>query len=119
MTDSILDGTKKILGLDAGYTAFDHDVITHINTALMTVCQLGIGPEEGFMITDNTTTWEEFLGGYKMYNAVKSYVYLRVRVLFDPPNTSFLNTALQDQLRELEWRISIQRESVEWTAPSL
>ena len=117
MTDSILAGTKKILGLDANYTAFDHDVITHINTALSAAGQLGIGPGGGFMITDDSSTWDEFIGDNKFYNIVKSYVYLRVRMLFDPPNTSFHNKALEDQLRELEWRISVQRESTDWTTP--
>lgn len=117
MTDSILDSTKKILGLDAGYTAFDLDVITHINSALSALSQLGVGPEEGFMITDSSSTWAELLGDNLNYNIAKSYIYLRVRMLFDPPNTSFLNKALEDQLRELEWRLSIHRESLDWVSP--
>lgn len=118
MTDSILDSTKKILGLDAGYTAFDLDVITHINSAFSVINQLGIGPDDGFMIMDSSTTWTDFLGNNLKYNIVKSYVYLRVRMLFDPPNTSFLNKALEDQLRELEWRLSVHRESVDWVSPN-
>lgn len=119
MTDSILDSTKKILGLDSGYTAFDLDVITHINSTIGTLNQLGIGPSGGFMITDSTSTWDELLGGIKNYNLAKSYVYLRVRILFDPPNTSFVLSALTEQLRELEWRLSVERESTEWTDPTL
>jgi hypothetical protein len=119
MTDSILDSTKKILGLDAGYTAFDLDVITHINSALAALNQLGIGPESGFMITDSTSTWDEVLGTTSNYNLAKSYVYLRVRILFDPPNTSFVLTALSDQLRELEWRLSVEREATGWVNPNL
>lgn len=111
MNESILDSTKKILGLGVDYTVFDHDIITHLNSALVMVGQLGIGPEDGFMVTGSTETWDDFLGGYIMYNTVKSYVYLRVRILFDPPATSFHTKAIEDQLRELEWRISIQRET--------
>jgi len=111
MNESILDSTKKILGLGVDYTVFDHDIIMHLNSALVMVGQLGIGPEDGFMVTGSTETWDDFLGGYIMYNTVKSYVYLRVRILFDPPATSFHTKAIEDQLRELEWRISIQRET--------
>jgi len=118
MTESILDSTKKVLGLDAGYTAFDPDVIMHINSALSVLNQLGVGPEMGFMITDSSSTWDEVLETDINYNIAKSYVYLRVRMLFDPPNTSFLNKALEDQLRELEFRLSIHRESQYWEDPN-
>lgn len=113
MTDSILNGTKKILGLDPDYTAFDHDVITHINTALGTLNQLGIGPINGFMIDDDEATWDDFLAGDPRLNGVRTYVYLRVRLLFDPPNTSFAITAMQEQVKELEWRLNVHREGVE------
>jgi hypothetical protein len=111
MNESILDSTKKILGLSSEYTAFDHDIISHLNSALVSVGQLGVGPEAGFMITDNTATWADFLGDDIMYNTVKSYVYLKVRILFDPPATSFHVKAIEDQMSELEWRISAHRES--------
>lgn len=110
MTDSILISTKKILGIDAAYTAFDVDVITHINSAFSTLNQLGIGPVEGFMIVDDTTTWDLFLEYDSRMNAVKSYVYLRVRLLFDPPTTSYLITAMKEQVQELEWRLNVVRE---------
>lgn len=118
MTESILNSTKKVLGLDAGYTVFDQDVITHINTAFSTLTQLGIGPVEGFMIMDDTEVWDDLLNGDKALNLVKSYVYLRVRILFDPPNTSFVLKALEDQMRELEWRISNYREGRDWVSPN-
>jgi hypothetical protein len=112
--DSILTGTKKILGIAADYTAFDHDVITHINSVFLTLNQLGIGPPEGFMILDETATWSEFLGTDPRYNAVKTYVYLKVRITFDPPTTAHLIAALQEQIREMEWRISVTREMDEY-----
>jgi hypothetical protein len=112
--DSILTGTKKILGIAADYTAFDHDVITHINSVFLTLNQLGIGPPEGFMILDETATWSEFLGTDPRYNAVKTYVYLKVRITFDPPTTAHLIAALQEQIREMEWRLSVTREMDEY-----
>jgi hypothetical protein len=87
---SILSTTKKILGLDDNYNAFDLDVIIHINSVLADLSQLGIGPAEGFEITGPEETWDSYLGGDPNLNAVKSYVYLRVRLLFDPPGTSYL-----------------------------
>lgn len=117
MTDSILDSVKKVLNLADDYTAFDQDVIMHINAALSTLNQLGVGPQSGFMIEDKTAVWFDFLEGDLRLNNVKTYVYLRVRMLFDPPTIGYLVGAMQDQIKELEWRISAQRESVAWTDP--
>lgn len=110
--DSILDSTKKILGLDPEYDVFDVDIISHINSAFFTLNQLGVGPAEGFMILDNTSTWAWFLDGQINLNAVKTYVYLRVRLLFDPPQTSFAISAMEKQIQELEWRLNVHREGV-------
>ena len=110
--DSILDSTKKILGLDPEYDVFDVDIITHINSVFFTLNQLGVGPAEGFMITDNTTPWTWFSEGPSNLNAVKTYVYLRVRLLFDPPQTSFAISAMEKQIQELEWRLNVHREGV-------
>ena len=118
MSNSILTSTKKILGIDDDYTAFDLDIITHINSAFVTLTQLGIGPTNGFMIEDATTTWDAFLGSDIRLNSVKSYVYMRVRLLFDPPTTSYLITALNEQLKELEWRLNVGREETEWVDPT-
>jgi hypothetical protein len=113
---SILNDTKKILGIEADYTAFDVDITMHINGVFSTLNQLGIGPEFGFEILDDTAQWEDFLGvdPDMRLNSIKTYIYLRVRLLFDPPTTSYLITSMQDQIRELEWRISTYRESTEW-----
>lgn len=112
MDDSILNSTKKILGIEAAYTAFDLDILMHINSVFSTLNQLGIGPEAGFMIEDSSATWATFLGSDMTLNSVKTYVYLRVRLLFDPPTTSYLIEALQKQVSELEWRLNVQRESL-------
>lgn len=117
MSGSILNTTKKILGLAEDYKVFDLDIIIHINSVLNVVTQLGIGPEDGFMIEDDTATWEDFLGSDKRMNAVKTYVYLRVRLLFDPPTTSYLINAMESQCRELEWRLNVTREGEQWLNP--
>lgn len=111
MSNSILDSTKKALGLDAAYTAFDVDILMHINTVFSTLQQLGIGPAEGFMIEDSAATWDTYLGNNLTLNSVKSYMYLRVRLLFDPPSTSYHLTAMKDQITELEWRLNVTREN--------
>ena len=116
--DSILDSTKKILGIDSSYSAFDLDIITHINSVFTTLNQLGVGPVEGFRIEDNSSKWEDFIGTDLNLNSVKTYVYLRVRLLFDPPTNSFLVKSLDEQIREMEWRINVHREEEAWTEPT-
>lgn len=109
-TDSILTSTKKILGLDAAYTPFDPDIITHINATFSILNQLGIGPVEGFFIDDSTTTWEEYDVPVNQRNLVRTYLYLKVRMLFDPPSTSFHIEAANNQIKEYEWRLNVHRE---------
>jgi len=115
--DSILRSTKKILGIDADYTAFDLDIMTHINSVFSTLSQIGIGPINGFMIEDDDDTWDAFLGADANLNAVKTYVYLRVRLLFDPPTTSYMITSMKEQIQELEWRLNVYREATAWVDP--
>lgn len=117
LEQSILKGTKKNLGMDAGYTAFDHDVITNINSAFFSLNQLGLGPADGFMIEDDTDTWDEFLAPGVIQNAVKTYIYLKVRSVFDPPGTPHHITAMKEQIEELEHRLLTERELTQWTAP--
>ncbi len=119
MSDSILTSTKKILGLEDNYTAFDVDVMMHINSVFTTLSQLGIGPVNGFMIEDAEAVWEDFFGVDLNFNSVKTYVYLRVRMLFDPPATSYHIVAIKEQIQELEWRLSSHRESTQWAEPRL
>jgi hypothetical protein len=118
MSDSILISTKKALGLDADYTAFDPDVIMHINSVFSILNQLGVGPEFGFSIVDDSAVWDDFLVGDVRFNTVRTYVFLRVRLLFDPPTTSYLITALTEQYRELEWRMNVQHEQDTWVPPT-
>lgn len=117
MYESILTGTKKNLGITEDYTAFDADIVMHINSVFSILNGVGLGPAEGFMISDKTAVWATFLGTDNRLNSVKTYVYLRVRMLFDPPTTSYLINALEAQYKEIEWRLSIQRESTAWVDP--
>lgn len=117
MSNSILTSTKKVLGIDANYTAFDLDIVMHINSALSTLNQLGIGQDAGFMIEDADAEWADFLGSDLRLNPVKTYVYLRVRLLFDPPATSFHLAAMEKQIQELEWRLNVHREGLSWVDP--
>lgn len=106
MTESILDSIKKLLGLAKEYTAFDADVLMHINSVIMIIRQLGIGPE--FAVEDDTTTWAEYLGDdatTTQYNAIKSYIYLKVRKLFDPPTNGTVMASLDKMIDEFEYRL--------------
>lgn len=119
METSILTSTKKVLGLAADYTAFDEDVMIHINSAFSTLTQLGIGPSTGFMIEDRTSDWSEFVDmeSDPQFNSIKSYVFLKTKMLFDPPQTSFVIDALNKQIEELEWRLNVHREETGYTDP--
>lgn len=110
MTDSILDSVKKVLGIASEYDVFDQDIILHINSVFSTLNQLGIGPTDGFAIDDDVATWTDFIGTNKKLNSVKTYVCLRVRLLFDPPATSFAISAMEKQVQEMEWRLNVVRE---------
>lgn len=105
MDESILTTIKKLLGIDENYTHFDADIILHINTVFMTIRQMGIGPSEPFMIEDDTKTWRSFLGTNRNLESVKTLIYLRVRLLFDPPSSSFVLESIKEMIKELEWRL--------------
>lgn len=105
MSDSILTSTKKALDIPEGYDVFDGNIIMHINSTFSTLTQLGVGPAEGFEIADAEPTWTDYLGGNPRLNLVKTYMYLAVRRLFDPPTTSFLLDATKAKMDEYEWRI--------------
>lgn len=108
MVSSILTSIKKLLGIEADYTHFDSDIIMYINSAFMSLNQLGVGPAGGFQITDATTDWDDFVANRLDLGGIKTYVYLKVRLIFDPPQAGFVITAIQDQIKELEWRLNVQ-----------
>lgn len=111
MSDSILSSTKRALSIPVDYSVFDADIVMHINSVFSTLNQMGVGPIDGFEIEDSTALWDQFLLGNARMNFIKTYMYLRVRLIFDPPTTSYLITAYENQKTELEWRISVQRET--------
>lgn len=117
MIHSILESTKKTLGLTSDYKAFDADIVMHINTVFMTLNQLGFGPVNGFSIEDDEENWDAFLGNDPRLNSIRTYMFLRVRKLFDPPTTSIHMDALNQQITELEWRLSVHREGEAWAPP--
>ena len=110
MISSILISTKKVLGIGEGYTAFDEDIIMHINSAFSTLNQLGVGPEEGFYIYDETAEWEDIELPDNQLNHVKTFIFLKVRLMFDPPTTSFVLEAMERQIKEFEWRLNVFTE---------
>lgn len=112
--ESILTSIKKMLEIAEEYTHFDPDIIMHINTVFMTLNQLGVGPSEGFYIEDDLTEWVEFIPDVTKLQAVKTYMYLRVRLLFDPSSLgSATLAAYERQIQELEWRLNVAVESKE------
>lgn len=111
---SILKSVKKKLGLDAANKAFDEDVMTAINTAFMTLQQLGVGPQQGFMVEGEEETWEDFTGGRITLNAIKSYIFFCARLEFDPPGTPHHISMMKDQKEELEYRLKMDREITAW-----
>lgn len=112
MEQSILTSTKKILGLADDYVAFDLDIITHINSAFSSLNQLGIGPTLGFVVEDAEAEWLDFGVPGNQLSMVRTYVYLKARMLFDPPQTSFHIDAMNKQIEEHEWRLSAFREAL-------
>lgn len=111
--NSILISIKKLLGIDKDYVQFDQDIIININSALMSLMQLGVGPQSGFKIRGEEETWNDFIGERIDLESVKTYIYLKVRLTFDPPQSSYLIENIKEQLKEIEWRLNFQVESTE------
>ena len=111
MNDSILTSIKKLLGITEEYEHFDQDIIIHINSVFMILNQLGVGPSNGFSITDKTAVWSDFISEGANLESVKSYIYLKVRLLFDPPTTSAVMESMNRMISELEFRLNVSAES--------
>lgn len=107
--ESILTSIKKMLGIDEEYTHFDEDIIMHINSVLMVLTQLGVGPETGFIIEDDTATWASYLPELNaaQLHAVKSYIFMKVKLIFDPPLSSAVIESMNRQIAEFEWRLNV------------
>ena len=106
--ESILISIKKLLGIPNDYTQFDDDIIMHINSVLLNLTQLGVGPETGFSIEDDSAEWTDFVDieNNAQLHAIKTYLYLKVKLLFDPPLSSSVTDAMNNQIAELEWRLN-------------
>lgn len=109
--DSILISIKKLLGIEENYTHFDTDIIMHINSVLSILTQLGVGPSNGYSIKDANAVWDEFISDSTRLELVKTYVYLKVRLMFDPPSSSSAIDSMKQLINELEFRITIATES--------
>lgn len=103
--ESILTSIKKLLGIEEEYTQFDKDIIVCINTVFGILHQIGVGPATGFKIEDSTSEWSEFIPDESNMEMVKSYMYYKVRLMFDPPQSASLTSTINEQIKELEWRI--------------
>lgn len=109
--ESILTTIKKMIGIAEEYAHFDTDIIIYINNALASLRQIGVGPASGFSISSDEQTWYDFIGNSTECEAIKTYIYLKVKMVFDPPSTSFVLAAMERQVQELEWRLNVQSET--------
>lgn len=112
---SILNDIKKLLGisidLEAPYEYFDQDILIHINSCFGLLRQLGVGPTEPFSISDSSTTWGDFFESAYVVEMARSWMYLKVKMIFDPPSNSIASEAYKAQIAEYEWRMSIDRDT--------
>lgn len=114
--ESILTSIKKLLGITEEYDHFDPDIIMHINSVFMILTQLGVGPSTGFRIEDESTTWAEFIDSDSLdYESVKSYMHLKVKLLFDPPLSSTVIESMNRMISEFEWRLNVAAEQTTQT----
>lgn len=113
MDKSILTSIKKLLGIAESCTDFDADIIMHINTVFLILNQLGVGTDKVFYIEDSKTTWSEFLKDDTNLEAIKTYIHLKVRLIFDPPLSTAVKEAIQANINELEWRLNVHAETGE------
>ena len=109
--DSILTSIKKLLGVPEDYNHFDVDIMMHINSVFMILTQLGVGPSKGFSIEDDSAEWSDFIEDMTKVEAVKSYIYLKVRLLFDPPASSAVTETINRMINEYEWRLNVAAET--------
>lgn len=117
MPNSILEETKQALGLAPDYTPFDAEIIMHINSVLANANQLGIGPDAGLLVVNSSDTWDELIGTELRLNHVKSWMFLKVKMLFDPPAVGYVLTAMEKMITEAEWRIMVAQDDIIHPAP--
>ena len=111
MDESILDSLKNMLGILPNDTAFDNELISHINAFISNLTDIKIGPEEGFIVEDVTTTWGDFVSDISIMAAVREYLYAAIRLVFDPPSNSFVVTSLEKAKDEAFWRLYMKADN--------
>lgn len=117
ISESILTSIKKLLGIDENYTHFDADIVMHINSVFSILTQMGVGPANGFSISGKDETWSAFIADKpNIFSLVKSYIYMKVRLLFDPPLSSAAIESINRQISEFEWRLFVAADPVENTS---
>lgn len=117
ISESILTSIKKLLGIDKNYTHFDADIVMHINSVFSILTQMGVGPANGFSISGKDETWSAFITDKpNIFSLVKSYVYMKVRLLFDPPLSSAAIESINRQISEFEWRLFVAADPIEDTS---
>lgn len=115
ISESILNSVKKLLGIEPDYTEFDVDITMNINAAFFTLKQLGVGPDEGYMISGPDATYSEFLQGNDYdINQIKMYLFYKTKLGFDPPQSSIVTEAVKEMIKETEWRLNVQFENYKW-----
>lgn len=116
MENGILTSVKKLLGIAEEYKHFDEDIIVHINSVFMILTQLGVGPSEGFSINDESAVWTDFIGeDNKNFQSVKTYVYMKVKLIFDSPLSSAVLESMNRTISELEWRLNVAADTINST----
>lgn len=116
MENGILTSVKKLLGIAEEYKHFDEDIIVHINSVFMILTQLGVGPSMGFSINDESAVWTDFIGeDDKNFQSVKTYVYMKVKLIFDPPLSSAVLESMNRTISELEWRLNVAADTINST----
>jgi hypothetical protein len=119
MEQSILLSTKKVLHIGPDDESFDLDIMTHINSAFSDLHDLGVGPDEGFTIEDDTVDWEDFPSADKVQlNRIKTFVFLKTKLAFDPPQMAHLLSSMERQLEQTTWRLNVAREATDWVDPN-
>ena len=111
MDESILTSIKKLLGVPEDYEHIDQDIIMHINSVFMILNQIGVGPSDGFSISDKTAIWSDFISDNNKFEAVKSYMHMKVKLMFDPPLQSSVIECMNRMINEMEWRHNVSAES--------
>lgn len=110
MEENVLNSIKKLLGIPEDYTTFDQDIMIHINSVFMILSEMGVGPSNGYSLKDGTEKWGDFISDDKNLEGIKTYIYMKVKTIFDPPLNSAVLASMKELISEFEWRINNEAE---------